>query len=153
MAERRLSHDFAHKLRAWHPSGFGVYRSCPSFAASRLQYDPEEGRIESRTSKGLHRTLDALDWIALVTSHIPDQGEQMSRYYGRYSNASRGKRRLAATRSTLNLASPASDPEENSPAECFCQQRRCSWARLLRKVYEIDPLECPNVATPLKSLR
>jgi len=59
VAERRLSHDFAHKLRAWHPSGFGVYRSCPSFAASRLQYDPEEGRIESRTSKGRRRSFSS----------------------------------------------------------------------------------------------
>ena len=110
MAERRLSRDFAQKLRAWHPSGFGVYRGRPidpddrpalerlaayilrpSFAASRLHYDPEQGRIEYRTAKGVRRTLDALDWIALVTSHIPDPGEQMTRYYGHYSNASRGK--------------------------------------------------------------
>lgn len=26
---RRLSRDFAQKLRAWHPSGFGVYRRRP----------------------------------------------------------------------------------------------------------------------------
>ena len=44
----------------------------PSFAASRLHYDPEQGRIEYRPAKGLRRTLDAPDWIALVTSHIPD---------------------------------------------------------------------------------
>ena len=169
VAERRLSHDFAQKLRSWHPSGFGVHRGrsieCddrpalerlaayllrPSFAASRLQYDPEEGRIEYRTSKGLHRTLDALDWIALVTSHIPNRGEQMSRYYGRYSNASRGKRRQACTPATVQGISPASDCDEHSPAECFSQQRRRSWARLLRKVYEIDPLQCPQCGHPLE---
>ena len=99
VAERRLSHDFAQKLRAWHPSGFGVHRGRPiesdarpalerlaayllrpSFAASRLQYDPQQGRVEYRTAKGIHRTLDALDWIALLTSPIPNPGEQMSRY-------------------------------------------------------------------------
>ncbi len=65
VAERRLSRDFAQRLRTWHPSGFGVHRGRPietddrpawerlaayllrpSFAASRLQYDPEQGRIE-----------------------------------------------------------------------------------------------------------
>ena len=96
VAQQRLSRDFAQKLRSWHPSGFGVYRGRPiqsddrpalerlaayllrpSFAASRLHYDPEQGRIEYRTAKGVHRCLDALDWIALVTSHIPNSGEQM----------------------------------------------------------------------------
>ena len=29
VAQRRLSRDFAQKLRAWHPSGFGVHRGRP----------------------------------------------------------------------------------------------------------------------------
>jgi hypothetical protein len=37
-------------------------------------------------------TFDALDWLAAMTSHIPDQGQQMVRYYGFYSNVSRGLR-------------------------------------------------------------
>ena len=105
---------------------------------------PQQGRVEYRTAKGIHRTLDALDWIALLTSHIPNPGEQMNRYYGRYSNASRGQRRPASTPATGKGASPAPDLEESSAAEQFSQQRRRSWARLLRKVYEIDPLECPQ---------
>ena len=93
VAEQRLSRDFADKLRAWHPSGFSVYcgRSIdrddrpaleplaayilrPSFAASRLHYDDQQGRIDYRTPKGVRRTLDALDWIALVT--FPIQGRE-----------------------------------------------------------------------------
>jgi hypothetical protein len=34
-----------------------------------------------------------LDWIATFTAHIPNKGEQLVRYYGYYSNVSRGKRR------------------------------------------------------------
>jgi hypothetical protein len=34
-----------------------------------------------------------LDWIATLTAHIPDEGEQLIRYYGYYSNVSRGKRK------------------------------------------------------------
>ncbi|MBI2088552.1 MAG: transposase [Deltaproteobacteria bacterium] len=28
-----------------------------------------------------------LDWIAEITAHIPNKGEQLVRYYGVYSNA------------------------------------------------------------------
>jgi hypothetical protein len=34
-----------------------------------------------------------LDWIATLTTHIPDKGEQLIRYYGYCSNVSRGKRK------------------------------------------------------------
>ncbi len=34
-----------------------------------------------------------LDWIAEITAHIPNKGEQLARYYGAYSNVSRGKRK------------------------------------------------------------
>ena len=34
-----------------------------------------------------------LDWIATLAAHIPDKGEQLLRYYGYYSNVSRGIRK------------------------------------------------------------
>jgi len=34
-----------------------------------------------------------LDWIAEITAHIPNKGEQLVGYYGAYSNVSRGKRK------------------------------------------------------------
>ena len=37
--------------------------------------------------------MDYLELIARVTSHIPDKGQVMVRYYGLYSNAHRGKMR------------------------------------------------------------
>ncbi|MBW1956626.1 MAG: hypothetical protein JRI76_10745 [Deltaproteobacteria bacterium] len=36
-----------------------------------------------------------------MTSHIPNKGEQMVRYYGYYSNASRGRRKRAGTDAIL----------------------------------------------------
>ncbi len=56
-----------------------------------MTYLPEEFRIIYR-SKDNRREIafDALDWLAAMTSHIPDQGEQMVRYHGFYSNVSRG---------------------------------------------------------------
>jgi hypothetical protein len=33
-----------------------------------------------------------MEWLAAMSSHIPDKGEQMIRYYGYYSNVCRGRR-------------------------------------------------------------
>jgi hypothetical protein len=32
----------------------------------------------------------------------------------------------------------------------FARKRRRSWARLIKKVYEADPLVCPRCSSPLK---
>ena len=154
ISQRRLSREFAVKLCSWHHSGFQVYCGrpvdCkddqalerlsayilrPSFAGTRLQFDENDGQVEYRTTKGVLRCMDALDWIAFVTSHIPSPHEQMVRYYGRYSNASRGKRRT--TRVPAQRVGSAAT-EENSSAEFFSRQRRQSWARLLKRIYEVD---------------
>jgi hypothetical protein len=83
--QRRLSWEFGRRLRSWEPSGFQVfcgrpvaceetpalerltaYIPRPSFAGTRLQFDPQEGQIEYHTSKGIRRRMDALDWIAPI---------------------------------------------------------------------------------------
>ena len=43
------------------------------------------------------KTFDALDWLAQLVAHIRNKGEQMVRYYGFYSNKSRGLRKKAGT--------------------------------------------------------
>jgi len=35
----------------------------------------------------MRETMDYLEFIARVTSHIPDKGQVMVRYYGLYANA------------------------------------------------------------------
>ncbi len=57
------------------------------------------------------------------------------RYYGYYSNVSRGKRRQEG----LDDAIPCIlEPQGNEKAF------RKSWARLIQKIYEADPLVCPR---------
>jgi hypothetical protein len=52
--------------------------------------------FESKDGKAT-KTFDALDWLAQLTTHIPNRSEQMVRYYGFYSNKSRGLRKKAGT--------------------------------------------------------
>ena len=118
-----------------------TYIRRPSFAASRLDYDSDQGQILYRTAKGTRQSLDALDWIARVCSHIPDRNEHQVRYYGRCASASRGKRRQQEKAGHYS-GSEDLPAEEESAAERFSRRRRRSWARLLRKIYEVDPLRC-----------
>ncbi|TET14720.1 MAG: hypothetical protein E3J77_03960 [Actinobacteria bacterium] len=40
------------------------------------------------------KEFSSLEWIAVLCSHIPDQGEQTVRYYGHYSNVTRGRLKI-----------------------------------------------------------
>ena len=85
---------------------------------AKVIYESKDGK----TSK----TFDALDWLAQLIAHIPNRGEQMVRYYGFYSNKSRGLRKKASTDDVV----PALIESEVSSKEF-----RKSWARLIQKIY------------------
>ena len=40
--------------------------------------------------------------------------------------------------------------DDSDSAEQFARGRRRSWARLIKKVYEADPLGCPRCSGPLE---
>ena len=40
-------------------------------------------------------------------------------------------------------------PQPDSDGEHFARQRRRSWARLLKKIYEVDPLRCPHCGSEM----
>jgi hypothetical protein len=70
-----------------------------------------------------------------MCSHVPNPGEQMVRYYGYYSNVTRGKRQKRAEEDAV----PYIIESDGSPAAY-----RKSWARRIQKIYEVDPLICPK---------
>ena len=65
----------------------------------------------------------------------------MVRYYGYYSNKSRGQRKKADQDDEI-----ASIIESDLPDKAF----RKSWARLIQKIYEVDPLICPKCHGQMK---
>ena len=68
---------------------------------------------------------------------------QMVRYYGWFSNVCRGNRQKEKT----DTAIPAIiEADETSPA------KRKAWARLIQKIYEVDPLTCPKCKGAMKIL-
>jgi hypothetical protein len=81
--------------------------------------------------------LSPLDFLAEFTQHIPPKGAHLVRYYGWYSNKSRGLRQKAARAAAPQ---PAAAAEEGSAPTRPCN---LTWAKLIKRVYEVDPLLCP----------
>ena len=108
----------------------------------RLFISEKEGELRYRHGKEniKQERMDYLEFIARVTSHIPDKGQVMIRYYGLYSNAHRGK-----IRKTVSVLSPPPIIEEE-----LSSVPSKGWAEMIRKVYEIDPLLCPQCGAEMK---
>jgi len=69
-----------------------------------------------------------------MTIHNPDQFEQIVRYYGFYSNFSRGFRQKENQDALIPCVI---ESEKNA-------KLNRNWARLIQKIYEVDPPTCPN---------
>ena len=69
----------------------------PLLSLQRLSLDEREGKVCYKYGEGAEEVehMDYLEFIARVTSHIPDKGQVTVRYYGLYGNAHRGKARKA----------------------------------------------------------
>ena len=81
-----------------------------------------------------------LEFMARVTSHIPDKGQVMIRYYGLYSNAHRGKMRKAGCDPLYPIIT------EDGPTYVPSK----GWAEMIRKVYEVDSLLCSSCGNRMK---
>jgi hypothetical protein len=160
-AEGKITDIIIENMMNWRHSGFNVYCGKPiwphnedglenlaryiiraSFSQERMTYIPANdssdgvSKVNYQSKDGTStKTFDALDWLAQLVTHIPNKGEQMVRYYGFYSNKSRGLRKKAGT----DDAVPALIESEVSPKEF-----RKNWARLIQKIYNVDPLLCPK---------
>ena len=83
--------------------------------------------------------FDPLEWMAALVCHIPDRGAQTIRYYGAYSNASRGR-----------LKKEDSQPEYHIIEDDSYRGLNRSWARLIQKIYEVESLLCPHCRKKMK---
>jgi hypothetical protein len=155
----------------------GYMARCP-FSLSRLVKVTETGQVIYKAEKqacrafpdpkgdGMKRgpkrnfqVLDPLEFLAEFTQHIPPTGSHLIRYYGWYSNKARGMRRkrqqaaaeAAATAAALG-AGPATPAIPGPVALDLPPRSRASqtWAMLIKRVYEVDPLACPKCGAEMK---
>jgi hypothetical protein len=155
LSKGKITEELVSMLMLWRHSGFNVFcgsRIYPrdetamenlaryiiraSFSQERMSYVEEEAQVLYRSKDGKEEKIfDVLEWLAAMCSHVPDRGEQMVRYYGYYSNVCRGKRRKENQDEWIPCIL---EPDVSSRGS------KKSWARLIRKIYEVDPLACPK---------
>ncbi len=75
-----------------------AYYKCVENHFKELERAWDDGKIR--------KVFTALDWLARLTTHIPGRYEQTVRYYGWYSNKSRGMRKKAGTDDTIPAVMP-----------------------------------------------
>jgi hypothetical protein len=162
--EHRLSEEFHRLLLSWVHSGFSVHvgpvilpddgdslehvgryitraplkidalRETARSVVVRTPYDPRTGQRDLE--------LDPLELIHRLCQQIPAPRQHLVRYYGHYSNRSRGARREHPAPEASSTVDEDLTPEGRI--------RRRSWARLLRRIFEVDPLLCPRCDVEMK---
>jgi hypothetical protein len=90
--------------------------------------------------------LASLDFLADFTQHIPPKGAHLVRYYGWYSNKARGMRRKAAE----SAARADGGSDSGSAVEPPPSRASQTWAMLIKRVYEVDPLQCSKCGGTMK---
>jgi hypothetical protein len=175
VAKGKLDPVFAQKLRAWRHSGFGVhngkviakddraglervaqYIARNSFSESKMTYNEATGVVlyRSKSNYNTKRNFEvftAEDFIAAITEHIPDKYFQNIRYYGWYSNKSRG---LRAKQGREEQETPAQGSDELDVIDVsdYKPPKRPTkhWRELIKKVWNVDPLICPKCGEEMK---
>jgi hypothetical protein len=99
----------------------------------------------SHHMRALEEALDPAEFLARVIVHIPEPRRHLVRYYGAYSNASRGRRKRL--QQELGIALPGSpsgfgNADRDQSPDARALRRR--WAEMIKRVFEVDPLVCPR---------
>jgi len=90
------------------------------------------------TNDNTAHDFDALEFLALLSAQIPRTYESICRYIGRYSSRNRGERKKKAAACNPALG----DGQETEALEP--PRKPSSWAACIKRIYEVDPLECPK---------
>ena len=170
---KRLSAAYHETLLSWRRSGFSVEVSQHVGGGERTRlerlaryatrvplavgamHERADGQIEVETppdprTGATRLVLTRLDFIHAVCQQIPDRGQHQVRYYGAYANRLRASLREAFEARGEDVPRPSpgeavAAPEGTpTPEDEATAIRRASWARLMRKVFEVDPLRCPR---------
>jgi hypothetical protein len=114
---------------------------------SKVVYRAKDGTDEKVFDAPVSSTGQALEWLAAMGSHIPDKGERcfntMVPTVLRFAGSPRGKRKETKDdRVPCILKSDKSSKEYPK-----------NWARLIQKIYQVDPLTCPKCRGPMQIIR
>ncbi|MFH1562356.1 MAG: transposase, partial [Nitrospirota bacterium] len=164
--EGKITEEVVNLLESWQHSGFSVHQEVridgkdmgglegliqyigrAPLSEEKMLVKPEAKSIlyHSKMNPSIKRNFEVfspLEWLAALCMHIPDKGQHLIRYYGYYSNKSRGMREKNGAGKAGSLSIEVSNL---SSREC-----RLRWASLIQKIYEVNPLVCPDCGGEMK---
>ena len=150
-----ISDDDVLKIPSQDHTGFSVWMSEPfhdndseRFVARYIERAPislkklsiQDDIVIYTTKEGVTHEFDALEFLALLSAQVPAPYESLTRYFGRYSCRRRGERAKLAP-------PPPAEEQENDYRQEF---RKSSWAACIKRIYEIELLECPNCKSQMR---
>ncbi len=162
--KKLISKNLAKKLLSWDHSGFSVdnsimlyvynekvktnlaqYIARASVSLKKITYVKAMGKVIYKTKYNKYfgentKVFDAVDFIHHLTMHVPPKGVHLIRYYGLYASRTKGKRRRESRRARFDVV------EQDSTKK----QMKKAWARLIQKIYEVDPLVCPRCGSQMR---
>ena len=140
------------------------YVARPAVAMERLSVLPD-GRVSYRLRhkwrNGATQVIfEPLDLVAKLAAIVPPPGFNLVRYHGVFAPASDWRKRIVpfdAEESTHCPGCTVGRREKEPAGEEWQKSNRChprnySWAELLKRVFEIDVLECPRCGSRMRIL-
>ena len=118
-----------------------VARYIERCALSQEKLTIDEDVVTYTTNDGRAQEYDVLEFLALLSVSIPKPGESVIRYYGWYSCRGRGERKKKNRPPVPRISEL---PEEPAPKPSL------SWAQCMKRILEINPLECPHCGAEMR---
>ena len=105
-----------------------------------------QGRMKKGKNRKNFEVYSALEFIAAITQHIPNKFSQLSRYFGFYSNRSRGMRAKAEQMEQTQETAEEKNKEGVNIIDVSKYQPKkvpsLTWCECIKKIWKQDPLIC-----------
>jgi len=175
--EGKITDAIINNLMNWRHSGFSIHNGIRvardnkkgrenlgqyiirnTFSVEKIKYIEKTSTViyHSKMNHGKNKNFEvykAEEFIAAITQHIPEKSFQMVRYYGWYSNKKRGMRLKQGIHrpGDESLTGPNKnvktiDVSEYQPKKIPSK----TWRECIKKIWEADPLLCPNCGGEMK---
>jgi hypothetical protein len=176
--EKLISDRKLRQLLAWTHSGFSLdagekpvapndvegrkrlaeYLLRAPFSLEKITWNESTGKVIYRSKRSWHtkrnfQIFEAVDFLAATVEHIPPKNQQTVRYYGLYSNKSRGMAAKTGRRRPEMAEAKRPDRQEGPPSGTLFilpppeprsgRSLRPLWRDLIMKVWGEDPHKCP----------
>ena len=139
---------------------------CP-ISLKKIIYESFKGKVIFKTKYNAYfkenlKVYDPVEFIGLATQHIPVPRVRLIRYFGLYSSKSRGKWHKWdhiikhapegwEKQNAMESQEVTAEFEDMCDPDAFSHKKsKASWARLIAKIYEVDPLICPKCSSEMR---